>query len=397
MRRRIAMITQGGIARPGTTGYMPALVHLLTNLSRVYDIWVFGTSGKKGDHGSFRCGDATVVLTEAHFEDSFAGKVFHLGRAFTRVHRGRPFDLVHGQWSIPGGFIAVLLGKLFRIPSVVTIRGADAAAVSRIAYGHLLRPTTRAATLWTCRNADALTTLTKFQAHQLKRFGLDRTDVRVIPTGVDAGVFRPLGRKPPAPPYQLLHVANLTPVKNQKMLLRSFQLITREIDAILTIAGPDYLKGEIQRFAASLSIQDRVRFTGYKEHSLLPELYRKAHLLLHTSYYEGQGIVIAEAAACGTVTCGTEVGLVADLADICTVASPADDPEGLAKNALDLLNDSSRLERLRENGLKWAAEHDIEWTAGKYRELYDEILGLGETTPAGRPGLSVPEAGGGVL
>jgi len=370
---RVAFFTQGGVARVGTTGYMPALAGVVSRLSKNFDITVYGTSTSEDDEGMFTCGNATVVLTRSRYSSPTLEKLWSLAQTFYQDHRKSPFDLLHGQWSLPGGFLAVVLGRLLGLPSIVSVMGADSASVHEINYGHLLRARTRTPVLWTCRRATAVTALTSFQEQQLRHHRLKRTDVHIIPFGADTALFFPSSPKPDPPPFNLLHVANLTEVKDQSTLLRAFGIISSVLDSRLRIIGPDYLKGKIQRLAESLGLGQKVEFLGRIENGALPAHYSWAHLLLHTSRHEGQGIVVAEAAACGTVTCGTRVGLIADLESRCTAAVDVGDYAGLAKKALDLLHNTERRGQLEKNSLAWAAEHTIDWTVRQVEQLYREL------------------------
>lgn len=281
--------------------------------------------------------------------------------------------MVHGIWSFPAGFLAVLLGKILRLPSMVTLPGGDAACVPQIGYGNLYKPQLRRITLWTCRHAGELIVLTNYQAQALRKFGLKRKHVCVIPFGADKNRFQPQEKRV-SPPSHFLHVANLTEVKDQKTLLRAFALINPKIDCRLRMVGPDYLNGALQQFAKDLGISSKVEFLGRVAHQQLPAHYAWAHVMLHTSYYEGQGVVIAEAAASGVVVCGTRVGLLADWGDRNAVCVDVGDYLMLAEKVLDLIQDIRRFETVRANALRWAETHDAEWTAKQYVHLYHKLL-----------------------
>ncbi len=371
--KRVAIFTQGGVSYPKSVGYVPVLENLFKRLSETNDVAVYTTSPHPGTAGTFTCGSATVRQIDACYNDSTVKKLTAYLTTFRRDHAKKPFDLLHGFWALPGGLLAVTLGRLTRLPSVVSIWGGEAAALHNIGYGGMLRPMSRMATLWTCNRATALTTLTQLQYKGLKAHGLQREDPKIFPCGVDTSLFGSIGSKPMPPPFNLLHVANLTQVKDQETLLKSFLIISGKIEARLRIVGPDHMNGRLQKLVLELALSDKVEFLGLIENSKLPEHYSWAHVMLHTSFYEGQSIVVSEAAASGTVTCGTRVGLIADLEDRCTVAVDVRDHEGLAKKVIDLLHQPEHLSRLQENARAWAFEHDINWTARQFDQLYDEL------------------------
>jgi len=166
----------------------------------------------------------------------------------------------------------------------------------------------------------------------------------------------------------------LNRVKDQLTLLKAFRLIREQMDCRLRVVGEDTLGGEVQRCAAELGISDAVTFTGFVPHDGLGPHFAWAHLLLHTSLYEGQGVVFAEAAAAGLAICGTRVGLLADLGERFAATAEAGDHEGLALAALRLLGDASLRNTLAAGAKTWAGEHDADRTATLVGGVYGSLL-----------------------
>lgn len=99
----------------------------------------------------------------------------------------------------------------------------------------------------------------------------------------------------PRHPY-IVHVARLTPVKNQSLLLRAYH--TAQIDELLVIVGDGNEMGTLESLAAELGISDKVIFVGYQQNPY--PWMRHARLFVLTSKHEGFGLVLAESMACGT-------------------------------------------------------------------------------------------------
>lgn len=370
--KRIAIIIPGGLGEKNSPVTIPWLYNLVEGLSHRYDITVYSlarvdTTATRITPGSFQ-----VCALPADPSSPVMKRLVLLARWMLRDHLSHRYELIHGIWGFPSGFFAVVLGKLLRIPVIVSLQGGEAAYLPEIQYGNMFHPRLRKITLWTCRHARTLTTLTRFQLDALTRFGLERDDAWVIPHGADPEMFYPV-EKPFQPPFRFLHVGNLTEVKDQKTLLRAFTLIHNQVECELRIVGPDYLNGEIQHFASELGIGDRVAFYGKVSHERLPEHYQWAHFMLHTSMYEGQGVVLAEAAASGVVICGTRVGLIADLEENCAVAVDVGDCRSLAASVMQLITQPHRYRQLQTNALAWAHRHDLKWTIHQYGNLYQSL------------------------
>jgi glycosyltransferase involved in cell wall biosynthesis len=269
----------------------------------------------------------------------------------------------------------VLLGKTLNLPTIVSLFGGETAFIPSIRYGTLIHPLQRRLFRWVARNATSLMVQTYFQVEQLRKLELFHENLRVIPCGVDTALFSPLGRDNSlAPPYRFLHVANLLEVKDQETLLKAFAIISQSVDCVLRIIGTDYRNGTIQQLARDLGIAEKVEFLGWLDHRELPQQYRWAHLLLHTSLHESQAMVVAEAAACKTVICGTRVGLLHDFADGKAVAVPPGDYVALAKNVLQILQSPREYSLLQERAYHWATQYDIVWTTNAYEQLYRDVV-----------------------
>src|SRR5262249_53603742 len=144
----------------------------------------------------------------------------------------------------------------------------------------------------------------------------------VIPLGVDAATFAP-APEPPGPPWRLVHVASLNPVKDQETLLQALaRVVAVEPRVRLDVLGVDTLAGAVERRAEALGVASFVSFHGLLPVTELAPFYARAHLLVQSSRHDASPVAVLEAAAVGRTTVGTAVGYVADGAPSRTVATP---------------------------------------------------------------------------
>jgi len=372
--KRIAIFCHGGVAQPGSTQTVPAVAGLIGRLSEDFDISVYIPVKADGHDAPFRVGAANVSFVHARHDDSSAHIAMRMTGAFLRDHRKRPFAALHGFWALPGGITAVAAGRVSGIPSIVSILGGEAADLPGIGYGNMAGTLSRVATLWTCRNATALAALTQFQVERLRAFGFNRSGgIHVIPFGADLSFFFPGSRKPHSPPYNLLHVADINRVKDQLTMLKALQLINARADCRLRFVGRDTLSGSLQQQAWAMGLARHVTFAGFVPHDEILQHYAWAHVLVHSSLYEGEGVVFAEAAASGVPISGTRVGLLADEGDSIAMTAEPGDEGALARNVLAILSDSRLRENLRARAQAWSSAHDACWTAAMYGRLYGEL------------------------
>ncbi len=166
-----------------------------------------------------------------------------------------------------------------------------------------------------------------------------------------------------------LYVGINKPHKNLAALLEAWRQI--ETDARLVIAGAwDDRYPEPKVRAAQLGLGERVRFLGPVEEEDLPALYSAARLFVFPSRYEGFGLPVIEAMACGTaVACAN----IASLPEVTGGGAALFDPGDAGQMAAvigNLLNDPGQLEFLRARAVEQARRFSWRRTAGATLKIY---------------------------
>jgi 1,2-diacylglycerol 3-alpha-glucosyltransferase len=221
-------------------------------------------------------------------------------------------------------------------------------------YVPLTRPLVEAAALRLstrfAARADAVIAPSALVRDQLRARGVT-APIAVVPTGVDLGRFRPsegaaarraLGLAAAEP--LVLYVGRLDREKSVDRVLLAFDRIAGTLPgAQLWLVGQGKETEPLRRLAAGLGAGDRVHFAGVRAHQGLAVWYQAADLFRFASETETQGLVLAEAAACG-------LPAVAVIAPGCdevvrdgeTGILTKGDPAALAEAAIGLLLDGDR-------------------------------------------------------
>jgi glycosyltransferase involved in cell wall biosynthesis len=132
----------------------------------------------------------------------------------------------------------------------------------------------------------------------LRLLNLDPSQVTVVQPGVDER-FTPGGKRDSDP--LLVAVGRLVPYKRFDLLIEILARIkVRHPNLQAVIAGEGSERAALERLIAAHKAQDWLRLPGRIDDEALLALYRRAWALLSTSAYEGWGLTISEAAACGT-------------------------------------------------------------------------------------------------
>ena len=291
-----------------------------------------------------------------------------------RDHLREPFHLIHAHSTYPTGLAAVILKLIFGVPAIVSLHAAEASAFPDILFGDLLHKRRAKMNRWVINNATVVTALSDFQRREVVANLKITRPVIVIHRGVDLEKFYVKRLNGLHSPATMLSVGYLNPIKDPDTLLRAFAAIQQETDSILIVVGRDYTNGYVKKLAEQLGIADKVNFEGFIDHEHMDALYQRADVLLHTSRYESQGMVVAEAMASGVLVVGTKVGLLSDLSGECCVTVPPKDPGALASAVLDLLRSKERMDLLRENGYRWSRHHSLDNCSREIMELYEKLM-----------------------
>ncbi len=288
-----------------------------------------------------------------------------------RLHRERPFDVLHAMWADECGLIAAWAGRWLGIPVVVSVAGGELVGFDDIGYGLQRSAFSRwvvGQALGGAARVIAPCTYTR-DLITTARYAILPEKIRIIALGVSTDVFFPTDD--PREPGRLLHVASLVGVKDQTVLLRALARLGGDVTLDIVGGGPE--RERLETLADSLGIGERVQFLGKVEHLALPTYYRRAALHVLCSRHEGQGMVTLEAAACGLPTVGTAVGLLAG-GDVPGIAVPVGDDAALDAAIRELLADPRRREVLGQRARQAVCEgFTIRHTVAHLHQLYGEL------------------------
>ena len=180
------------------------------------------------------------------------------------------------------------------------------------------------------------------------------------------------------PPRYLLAVGIRDPRKNITALLHAFARLRRagRIDAglRLVLAGA---RGRLDepafRTARSLGLDQAVMFPGFIDDDHLPALYSGAALFVFPSLYEGFGLPVLEAMACGVPVVTSDAASMPEVAGGAALLVDPRDVDALAAAIAQGLSDEGLRRRLRSAGLARAAQFSWRRTARRTLDVYASL------------------------
>ena len=305
-----------------------------------------------------------------------------------RVAARRPFDVIDAHFAHPEGVAAVLLGKIVRVPVLVTVRGSE--------LRYYRQRWKRFWMSWALRRADRVIAVSENLRDLTIALGVDPQRVRTIPNGVDISVFYRRDRLEcrsrhgiAANERIILSAGDLAELKGHHRAISAVKKLNESGTPVkLLIAGG---VGRSGRYAGTLRAQvaadglaDRVTFLGEVSQAALAELMSAADVFCLASSTEGWPNVVNEALACGTPVVATDVGAIRQMVvgDRNGYVVPVQDGEAL-------------VERLRE-ALTRRWDHDAISARGRARswaQVADEVLEQMQAVIGERPRPRVETAG----
>lgn len=220
-------------------------------------------------------------------------------------------------------------------------------------------------TRWSARAARKIIAISEATRDDLIRhYAVPIDKVEVIYHGVDDR-FRPAGGDEIARvkhkvgivgPF-ILYVGTIQPRKNLVRLIEAFDaLAVEQTDMQLVLAGKlGWKTEEILRAASSAVHADRILLSGHVADNDLPALYSAAAVFALPSLYEGFGMPVLEALACGTPVLVSTRGSLPEIAGRDAIVVDPADVKGMIDGLRSLLDDESRQTRV-ERGRQHAAQ-----------------------------------------
>lgn len=308
---------------------------------------------------------------------AYSWKAYIFSRHLVRRAKkdAQAFDLTHSFFTVPCGFLSMLLKWEFGLPYVVSLRGSDVPGYSNrfpLIYA-LAKPGFRL--IW--KKAAAVVS----NSEGLKELALKtnpKQKIDTIPNGIDTEKFKP-DENDDSERYTFVitpGASRLTARKGLVYLLEAVSELAKNYSGIrVEIMGEGDEKENLEKKAADLKIEGKVHFLGRIPREKTPGYYREADLFVLPSLNEGMSNAMLEALASGLPILATDSGGIKELVKdgqngyIIEMKNAAD----IAAKIRKLLLNPPLRKKMGEESRKKALEMNWSKVAEEYGKLYKKV------------------------
>ncbi|MGB3591510.1 MAG: N-acetyl-alpha-D-glucosaminyl L-malate synthase BshA [Nonlabens sp.] len=292
-------------------------------------------------------------------------------------------ELLHVHYAIPHAYAGYMAQQMLgergiRLPMVTTLHGTDITLVGN-------HPVYKPSVTFSINNSDVVTSVSQSLKEDTEELFETTRSIDVVPNFIDINLyenkFKDCDRAIMAFPEEriIVHVSNMRPVKRIKDVIRIFELVQREIPAILIMVGDGPDRAAAEAYAEAKNIHKNIKWVGNSTE--VDRILCFADLFLLPSEQESFGLAALEAMANKTPVISSNAGGIPEVnEDGCSgFTSDVGNVEEMAQNAVFILEDAVRLEEFKNSAFEKARQFDILQVIPQYERLYDKARLLRRT------------------
>ena len=370
-----AVRQSGGIGR-----YVREMVNALADVDQVNQYSLFYASKYKAARGMLALPD-NFRIRHLPVNDIW------LARIWQRIRLPIPVEFITGAVDIYHSPDFTLPPTLPGVPTLLTVHDLsflrDPESASAGLRGYLEIAVKRSVRLATHVLADSQSTKNDL----IELYSTPENKITVLYPGVSSD-FRPiidpaklrqvrkrykLGEEP-----FVLSVGTLQPRKNHLTLIKAFELALGDSEYNLVLAGgKGWSYEEVYDLVESRGLQNRILFPGFVAEEDLSALYSSANIMTFPSLYEGFGLPVLEAMACGLPVIASSVSSLPEVTGNAALLVDPGNVDDMADAMLKLVKNVDLRKRLRNKGFKRVEQFSWSSSAktllGVYRDLAEHL------------------------
>lgn len=173
----------------------------------------------------------------------------------------------------------------------------------------------------------------------------------------------------------ILFVGTIEPRKNLLTLVRAFEALRSKVaqTQLVLVGDEGWLTGDLHDFLKTADVSERVRLVGYLADDELRALYSSCRVFVYPSLYEGFGLPLLEAMACGAPVVTSDISSIREtVGDVALLTSPTD-VDALARSIVRLLESPAEREQRSAAGKQHASQFSWDKAAAATLNVYRRL------------------------
>jgi len=290
------------------------------------------------------------------------------------MHLKNNFKMIHCGEVLPGGMIALIFKKLFKIPFLVYIHGEEMTILEKTTKNEFK------AVVMVLKNADKIIASCSFAQEKIKNLGIPEGQITKILPGVDERYLNSRDQEQESlltlkrrlaieNSVIILTVARLTKRKGHEMVIKALPMIKERIPNVkYLIIGSGSEENSLKGLTKALNLGDCVKFIGELPENELISYYQLCDLfimpnrILENGDTEGFGMVFGEANGLGKRVIGGSTGGTGDsiIDGVTGFRVDSDNLKEIAEKVVHLLTDRELNKKMSNAGLE-RARKEFDW------------------------------------
>ncbi len=300
-----------------------------------------------------------------------------LAAKIAQVAAREKLDIIHAHYAVPHSASAYLAREMLTqqdLKVVTTLHGTDITIVGK-------NPELKNITEFIINQSDCITSVSNFLTVHTQEFFEIKKPIETIYNFINTDKFKRLNIQDTKESLfgkgksVIIHISNFRPVKRTNDVIKTFELIQREVDCHLLMVGDGPEQCKAYKLAENKNIISRVHFLG--KQTDIVRLLSMSDLFLLPSDSESFGLVALEAMACGVPVIASNTGGIpeviknGDTGYLCDIG----DVDTMARYGISILQNKERLVDMREKSIQHARDNfAAEKIVPQYENIYKQLL-----------------------
>jgi glycosyltransferase involved in cell wall biosynthesis len=227
------------------------------------------------------------------------------------------------------------------------------------------------------RSLPRIITVSKSAKADISRdFNIPTKNFSTVPNGINTSLFFPMSEIEKEKNRVIVTNSADTPLKGLVFLFQAVAELSKLQNIHVTVIGEPKKDGEIEKLVSELDLGHRIDFTGRIDDREFVRQYARATVAVVPSVYEGFGLPVGEAMACGVPVISTTGGALPEVVGNAGILVPPADSSALARAIGDLLANPIKAQDLGLAGYRRVQKHftwqrAAEKTVNAYQEVID--------------------------